>query len=281
MKKGLVLEGGAMRGLFTAGVIDVMMKNNIVLDGLIGVSAGACFGCNYKSKQIGRSIRYNKKYCRHPRYCSFRSLFLTGDLFEANFCYHILPTELDPFDGQTFEQNPMEFYLVCTNVETGEAVYKKCDVADFECFEWVRASASMPLVSRVVPIQGGKYLDGAIADSIPLQFFQSIGYEKNIVILTQPDGYVKEECDFMPLVRIALRKYPKCLELLEKRHIMYNDTLEYIRQQEKLGKTLVIRPENFLPIGRISHKPEKLQETYDIGCHIGEKWLPKIKEFLS
>ena len=139
----------------------------------------------------------------------------------------------------------------------------------------------MPLVSRAVPIQGGKYLDGAIADSIPLHYFQSIGYEKNIVILTQPDGYVKEECDFMPLVRIALRKYPKCLALLEKRHIMYNDTLEYIRQQEKLGKTLVIRPENFLPIGRISHKPEKLQETYDIGCKIGEKWLPKIKEFLS
>lgn len=281
MKQGLVLEGGAMRGLFTAGVIDVMMKNNIVLDGLIGVSAGACFGCNYKSKQIGRVIRYNKKYCRHPRYCSWRSWLFTGNLFEADFCYHILPTELDPFDVQTFEKNPMEFYLVCTNVETGEAVYKKCDVADFECFEWVRASASMPLVSHAVPIQGGKYLDGAIADSIPLHYFQSIGYEKNIVILTQPDGYVKEECDFMPLVRIALRKYPKCLALLEKRHIMYNDTLEYIRQQEKLGKTLVIRPENFLPIGRISHKPEKLQETYDIGCNIGEKWLPKIKEFLS
>ena len=186
LKTGLVLEGGAMRGLFSAGILDVMLENGLKTDGLIGVSAGAAFGCNFKSGQGGRAVRYNKRFCRDPRYCSWNSWLRTGDLFGADFCYHELPEKLDPFNCSAYERNPMEFYLVCTDVLTGKAVYRNCPKADSECFEWMRASGSMPLVSRMVPIGGGRYLDGALADSIPLRFFESIGYGKNIVILTQP-----------------------------------------------------------------------------------------------
>ena len=147
MKTGLVMEGGAMRGLFTAGVIDVMMEKEIEFDGAIGVSAGAAFGCNYKSKQIGRALRYNINDCKDKRYCSMKSLITTGNLYGAEFCYHELPDKLDIFDCETFENNPMEFYLVCTDVLTGKPIYKKCEKADYDCLEWMRASASMPLAS--------------------------------------------------------------------------------------------------------------------------------------
>ena len=192
MKYGLVLEGGAMRGLFTAGVLDVFLENGIAFDGIIGVSAGAAFGCNLKSGQAGRVLRYNKQYCRDWRYCSWRSLFLTGDMFGADFCYRKLPEELDPFDKASFEANPTEFFLVCTDVISGKPVYHRCEKADRNCMEWMRASASMPLVSSLVNIDGAFYLDGAITDSIPLDFMERQGYHKNIVILTQPEGYVKK-----------------------------------------------------------------------------------------
>ena len=192
MKTGLVMEGGAMRGLFTAGVIDVMMEEEIEFDGAIGVSAGAAFGCNYKSKQIGRALRYNINYCKDKRYCSMKSLITTGNLYGAEFCYHELPDKLDIFDCETFENNPMEFYLVCTDVLTGKPVYKKCEKADYDCLEWMRASASMPLASKVVEIDGYKMLDGGVSDSVPLKYFESIGYDRNIVILTQPKSYRKK-----------------------------------------------------------------------------------------
>ena len=169
---GLVLEGGAMRGLFTAGVIDVLMENGIEFPAFVGVSAGAAFGCNYKSRQIGRALRYNKRFCRDPRYCSFRSLFKTGDVFGAQFCYHEVPNTLDPFDGKAFNENPMAFYLVASDVETGTPFYKKIDHADDTAYEWIRASASMPIVSRVVELDGKKFLDGGVTDSIPLAFME-------------------------------------------------------------------------------------------------------------
>ena len=177
MKKGLVLEGGGLRSLFSAGVIDVMMENQITFDGIIGVSAGATFGSNYKSGQIGRALRYNIALKDDPRYISWRSFFKTGDLVGAEFSYHVMPTELDIFDYEAFRQNPMEFHIVCTDAETGEPVYKQLDIMDYEGLEWVRASASMPIVSKPVPLKGRKLLDGGIADSIPLKHFQELGYE--------------------------------------------------------------------------------------------------------
>ena len=279
MKKGLVLEGGAMRGLFTSGILDVMMETGIEPDGLIGVSAGAAFGCNYKSRQPGRAIRYNKRYARDKRYCSWLSWLKTGDLFNAEFGYHVIPKKYDLFDDKAFEQNPMEFYAVCTDVETGLPVYKKLEEGTPLTYDWIRASASMPLASKVVELEGIKVLDGGVADSIPLQFFESIGYDRNVVILTQPEGYVKEHNRLMPLMRIALRKYPKMIEALDQRHIMYNCQLDYVRQAELEGRCIVIRPDAKLPIGHISHDPEEMQRVYELGRDTGLRNIDRLKEF--
>ena len=281
MKRGLVLEGGAMRGLFTSGIIDVMMDAGIEPDGLIGVSAGAAFGCNYKSRQKGRAIRYNKMFARDKLYCSWRSWLKTGNLYNAEFGYHIIPAKYDIFDDEAFDKNPMEFYVVCTDVETGKPIYKKLEKATPLTYDWIRASASMPLASRVVELEGKKVLDGGVADSIPLAFFESIGYEHNVVILTQPDGYIKEHNRLMPLMRLGLRKYPQMIEAMDKRHLMYNDEVEYVRQAEREGRCLVIRPQEKLPIGHISHDPEEMQRVYDIGIETGRKYLTNIKHFLS
>ena len=280
-KVGLVLEGGAMRGLFSAGVMDVMMENHIRFDGIIGVSAGAAFGCNYKSRQKGRVLRYNKRFCRDKRYCSWSSWWKTGDLFGADFCYRQLPDELDVFDVETFERDPADFFLVCTDVHTGRAHYQLCNRADEKCYLWMRASASMPLVSQVVKAGSGEYLDGAIADSIPLKFFESIGYRKNVVILTQCAGYRKKPQKMMWLLKIALRKYPAVIKTLEKRHENYNRTMDYLDEQEKAGNILIIRPDKTLPVDRICHDPELLQQTYDIGCQVALAQIGRIKEFCA
>ncbi|SEE61513.1 Predicted phospholipase, patatin/cPLA2 family [Prevotella aff. ruminicola Tc2-24] len=279
MKKGLVLEGGAMRGLFTSGIIDVMMEAGIEPDGLIGVSAGAAFGCNYKSRQPGRAIRYNTRFARDKRYCSWQSWWKTGDLYNAEFGYHIIPTQFDIFDNKAFEENPMEFYAVCTDVTTGKAIYKRLTESTPLTYDWIRASASMPLASKVVELEGMKILDGGVADSIPLAYFEQIGYDRNVVILTQPEGYIKEHNRLMPLMRIALRNYPNLIKALDQRHIMYNQQLEYVRQAELEKRCLVIRPDQKLPIGHISHNPDEMRHIYEMGREMGERELHKIKAF--
>ena len=279
MKRGLVLEGGAMRGLFTAGIIDVMMEHGVEPDGLIGVSAGAAFGCNYKSRQPGRAIRYNKRFARDKRYCSWQSWWKTGDLYNAEFGYHIIPTQYDLFDDKAFEENPMVFYAVCTDVETGKPIYKQLEKGGLLTYDWIRASASMPLASKVVELEGQKVLDGGVTDSIPLEYFESIGYKRNVVILTQPDGYVKEHNRLMPLMRIALRKYPQMIEAMDKRHLMYNRELVYVYEAETAGRALVIRPDQSLPIGHFSHDPEEMQRVYDIGREMGKRRIEEIKKF--
>ena len=281
MKTGLILEGGAMRGMFTAGVIDIFMENGVEFDGAIGVSAGAAFGCNYKSRQNGRVIRYNKRFCRDPRFCSFRSLIKTGDLFGAEFCYHTIPDKLDIFDEQAYLDNPMEFYVVCTDVTTGKAVYIESDEAGDDALEYFRASASMPLVSKVVKIKDRLLLDGGIADSVPIQFFESIGYNRNVIILTQPKGYVKKPSSAAKIMKYVLKKYPMVAITMENRHIEYNETIDYILKKEEAGEVLVIRPEAPLEIGRIEHDPDRLQAVYDLGRKAGEKYLNDVKEFIK
>lgn len=280
MKNGLVLEGGAMRGLFSAGIMDVMMENGITFDGVIGVSAGAAFGCNYKSRQPGRAIRYNKRFAKDKRYCSMQSFLRTGDLFGAEYAYHIVPNEYDIFDNKTYEQNPLEFWLVCTDVETGQPVYKRCDKGGDVTFDWVRASASMPVVSKVVELEGYKLLDGGITDSIPLKAFQREGFERNIVILTQPLGYEKKPSRFLPIIRMSLRKYPRVVEAMAMRHLMYNEELAYVEQEVRRGTTMAIYPDKPLPIGHISHDPAEMQRVYDIGREMGERKLEEMKSFL-
>lgn len=281
MKTGLILEGGAMRGLFSAGVTDIFMENGIEFDAAIGVSAGAAFGCNYKSRQPGRVIRYNKQFARDPRFCSFRSLIKTGDLFGAEFCYHTIPETIDLFDTEAYINNPMEFYVVCTDVETGKAVYINSDEAGDDSLEYFRASASMPLVSKAVEIKGKKYLDGGIADSVPIQYFESIGYNRNVIILTQPKGFIKKPSSAAKLMKYALKEYPMVAKTMENRHNEYNETLAYIAEKEKKGEVLVIRPEAPLEIGRVEHNPDKMQAVYDHGRTVGEKYLDKVKDFLK
>lgn len=281
MKKGLILEGGAMRGMFTAGVMDVMMENGIEFDGAIGVSAGAAFGCNYKTKQIGRVIRYNTRFIRDKRYCGVRCLLKTGDIYSADFAYGEVPLVHDPFDFDTYRANPMEFYVVCTDIESGEPVYHAYEGREDHGFDWIRASASMPLVSKTVEIDGMKLLDGGISDSVPIKFFESIGYDRNIVILTQPDGYIKGKNKLMPLIKMKYRKNPQMVAKMADRHNAYNETISYISDKEKLGEVLVIRPEASLPVGRIEKDPEKLKAVYEIGRQAAEKRLNDIKEFLD
>lgn len=279
MKTGLIMEGGAMRGMYTAGVTDVMMEHEIQFDGAIGVSAGAVFGCNYKSHQPGRVIRYNTKYCRDPRYASFRSLIRTGDLYGEQFCYHELPDRLDPFDADTFRKSPMEFYVTCTDVRTGKAVYHKCETGNGADLQWMRASASMPVVSRIVQIGDYYLLDGGIADSIPVRYFESLGYTRNVVILTRPAGFVKQKNSMLPLIRAVLRKYPKTIEALADRHIRYNETLAYIRQREKSGDLLVLRPSHPLEVGAREKDPEKLKKAYRLGRKDAEERIREIAAF--
>ena len=279
MKKGLVLEGGAMRGLWTAGVTDVMMEHDIRPDGLIGVSAGAAFGCNYKSGQAGRAIRYNTRFSNDSRYSGLKSLIMSGNYFNARFGYHVVPYEYDLFDTKTFEENPLEFTVVCTDVLTGEAVYHVMDHVDYDELEWLRASASMPLASRVVRVQGRQLLDGGVSDSIPLEYYERRGYDRNVVILTQPLGYRKEHNRLMPLMRLSLCRYPNMVRALDKRHLMYNRQLDYVAQAEREGRCLVIRPDEKIPIGHISHDADLMRHVYQLGREVGERYVEKIKDF--
>ena len=279
MKTGLVLEGGALRGLYTMGIVDVLIEEHIFFDGMIGVSAGAAFGCNYKSQQSGRVLRYNQRFAHDWRFCSVRSWLCTGDLFGADFGYHQVPEELDPFDFKAFNAHPTAFWLVATDVETGKAVYKQITKRMHmdEVCEWIRASSSMPLVSQY----GQKLLDGGLADSIPLKFFNEQGYERNIVILTQPRSYTKQPNRLMPLMRMIYHRQPRFVETIARRHDMYNEQLRYVAEQEKMGKAFVIAPEAKLPIQHITHDPKRMQRTYDMGRQQALALLSQIKAFLG
>ena len=281
MKKGLILEGGGMRALFTAGILDVMMEERITVDGTVGVSAGATFGCNYKSVQPGRPLRYNLRFMKDPRYMGWRTLLKDGNLVSAEFSYHTMPTELDIFDAETFAANPMEFHVVCTNVYTGKPVYKKLTHVDYDCLEWLRASASMPIVSRPVEVGGYKLLDGGIADSIPLRYFQDLGYERNIVILPQPKGFSKKRTKLMPAFHLFTRRYPAIVKAMGRRHLMYNEQLEYLQQQEEEGRILLIYPPEPLPIGRTEQNEKKMRHVYGLGRRMGLDRLEEIKAFLA
>lgn len=281
MTKGLVLEGGGLRGLFSAGIMDVLMAHGVTFDGVVGVSAGACFGCNYKSGQAGRVLRYNLRYAHDPRYCSLWSLLTTGGIFGPRFAYHTLPLHLDPFNTQAFDANPMQFHLVTTDVLTGEAVYRRFDRYTDDMLDWILASSSMPLVSRIVTIGDRQLLDGGIADSIPLRYFQQQGFERNLVVLTQPANYRKAPLSHLRLIRHLLRHHPQLLAAWEQRHEMYNAQLDYIAAQQRLGNALILCPQHTLSVGRVSHNRRLMREAYDEGTALATSQLPRIKEFLS
>lgn len=277
-KTGLVLEGGGMRGIYTAGVLDVFMENKISFDGVIGVSAGAIHGSSYVSGQHGRSIRYYKKYCRDRRFMSWRNLFLTGDMVDETFCYHELPEKLDPYDYEAFLRSHTRFYVTCSNVETGQAEY--IHITDMkEQIDYIRASASLPFVSRIVEVDGKKLLDGGCTDSIPVEAFMKMGYDRCVAVLTRPDGYVKKE-HHNAMAGIRYRKYPEFARAVENRPSVYNRQTENIRKLEKSGNVFVLRPSKPLEIGRMSHDVKAVVKTYKQGRYDAKLHLEELKQWI-
>lgn len=278
-RTGLVLEGGGVRGIYTAGVLDVFMEEGLTFDGVIGVSAGAIHACSYLSGQKGRSIRYYLKYVSDPRFMSLRSWLKTGDVVGADFCYHELPDKLDVYDHEGFLRNPTPYWVVCTDVETGKAEYVRLTDMRGQ-IEYLRASASLPYFSRIVTLDGRKYLDGGCSDSIPAEAFRRMGYGQNVVVLTRDASYRKKP-EMTALARLVYRKYPAFVRTLERRHEMYNEQLAQIGQMEAEGSVFVIRPEKPLEIGRLESDPEKVQHVYEQGCADARAALAALKAWLE
>jgi len=277
----LVLEGGAMRGLFTAGVLDALW-GKIDPVAVFSTSAGALFGCNWKSAQPGRVLRYNVRWARDWRYCSLASWLLTGNLFGAKFCYETLPRKLDPFDTETFRKNPVRFFLTATDVETGEGVLHECRDGGEEDLRWMRAGASMPLVSRAVEIAGRKYLDGGIANAIPLSSAREHGFPRAVVVLTQPADYRKTAGGEAKWVaRLMGRKHPALAEAMKRRADMYNAQAAGVAAAEAAGEVFAIRPASSLGISRTERRPGELERVYRLGRDAAEAALPSLLAWLA
>lgn len=275
----MVLEGGGFRGIYTAGVLDVFLENRISFDGVIGVSAGTAHGCSYLSSQKGRSINYYTKYCNDPRFMSIKSFIKTGDVVGVQFAYHDLPERLVPYDYEAFKAQSSEFYATVSNLETGKAEYIK--IKDMlNDIDYLRASASLPYFSRIVELDGKKYLDGGCCDGIPIKAFREMGYERNVIVLTRHDGYIKKQ-EHGLFAKLKYRKYPNFVNALIELHERYNKTLEYIRELERAGEAFVIRPSEELTIGRMEHDAAKVRAVYDIGVRDAEKQLEGLKKWLD
>lgn len=279
MKVGLVLEGGAMRGMYTAGILDVFMENNIEVNGIVAVSAGVLFGVNYLSKQKGRVIRYNKKFIKDKRYMGMRSLITTGNIINKDFSFYEVPYKLDVFDDETYKKSNIDFYATVTNVETGKPEYIKVDSV-FEQMEVLRATSAMPFVSRFVELDGKKYLDGGISDSIPVDKCKELGYEKIIVVLTRPIEYRKKKANEL-LTKIRYSKYPNLIKAINNRYKNYNNAVEKIIDMENRKEIFVIRPSRLVEIKRIEKDENKLQEMYDLGIEDAKNILEGLKEFIK
>ena len=279
MSVGLVLEGGGMRGLYTAGVLDAFLDAGIKVDGIVAVSAGALFGVNFLSKQKGRALRYNQKYASYPNYMGLRSWLRTGNVVNKEFAYYKVPMELDVFDEETFEQSGVPFYVTVTNLETGKAEYHKIDNV-FEQMELFRASSALPVASKIVEWQGKHYLDGGLSDSIPVDFAKSLGFDKLIVVLTRPLDYRKKASSGR-LYKLLYRHYPNFVEVASKRYQYYNGTLEHIIDLEQKGQVFAIRPSQPLEIGRLETNPDKFEEIYQIGLKQAKADMASLQAYLS
>ncbi|MCI6738273.1 MAG: patatin family protein [Intestinibacter sp.] len=279
MKVGLVLEGGAMRGMYTAGVLDVFLEKCISVDAVVGVSAGALFGVNYLSRQKGRVIRYNKRFNSDKNYMGLRPLLREGNIVNTKYAYEEVPRKLDPFDDESYKKSGIPFYAVVTDIETGEPEYIQVYSA-FEQMDVLRASGSMPFVSKPVLYNNKMYLDGGISDSIPFQWLSSQGYDKLIVILTRDMEYRKKPMS-SSLIKLFYKKQPQLSEKLLKRHDVYNKSVELLKQWENEGKVFVIRPSKPIEIGRIETNPDKLQEVYDLGLKDATESLLELQKYIS
>lgn len=280
MKTGLVLEGGGMRALFTAGVLDALLDvKELDIDGIVGVSAGALFGVNYVSGQKERAIRYNKKYASDKRYMGFHSWITTGNAVNKEFAFYELPFKLDIFDQEKFKKSKIDFYVVMTNVENGKSEYVLIkDV--FEQMEYLRATSALPFASKIIEINGKKYLDGGISDSIPIDYCENLGYDKIIVILTRPENSHKEDkLNF--LYKLVYRKYPNLVERLVHMRKDYEVVLKKIKDLENENKIFVIRPPKAIKVGRLEKNENKIQNAYDVGLNTGKKEIDDLLKYLN
>ena len=278
-KVGLVLEGGAMRGMFTVGALDVFMDEGIHFDGMVGVSAGALFGVNYLSDQRSRALRYSQRFNGDKRYMGMGSFLRTGNYFNTEFAYNTVPYKIDIFDDETFKNSGVPFYAVATDIETGKPEYMLVSSVLDE-MDIFRASSSMPFLSKPVEINGRFYLDGGVSNSIPFLWMEKMGYEKLVVVLTRDINYVKKPMNKM-FVNMFYRKYPGMEQALLNRHIMYNESLEKLKEYEKSGKAFVLRPAQPLTTSRTEKDPEKLKACYDIGFRDAQGCIPALKEYLE
>lgn len=278
-KTGLVLEGGGMRGMYTAGVLDVWMEQKITFDGLMGVSAGALIGSSYASGQHGRSIRYYCKYAGDERFMGWKNFFRTGDFVGNDFGYHEIPEHLDPFDYEAFRQNPMAFYVVCTDMYTGKPVYLKIqDMA--KQIDMMRASATLPYIDKPVEMMGMRLLDGGCSDSIPLEAMRGLGYGRNVVVLTRDAGYRKKAGAWW-LPGNVYKRYPEFARQLRLRFVHYNRCVRMVEKLADKGEIVLIRPSRPLKIGRMEGNPEKLRDIYEIGRYDAEQSLDQVRAFLD
>ena len=279
MKKGLVLEGGGKRGIYAAGVLDVLLEHHISVDGLIGTSAGAVNGCSYVSKQYERNIRYNVRYAKEKKYMSIYSLLTTGNVVGTEFAYDLLPNVLEKFDYDSFEKSAVDFYVTCSNVETGKAEYILCKTLKGKYMDYLRASASLPYISQIVQVDGKKLLDGGVCDSIPLKAFQEMGYQKNLVVLTRPKGYMKKPENHL-MAEMFYSRYPQFVSALKSRYAVYNRTVRYVEQQEKYGNIFLLRPSRQIEVGRMEKDTQKIKALYNLGKEDANRHLQEISLFL-
>ena len=280
MKVGLVLEGGGMRALFTAGVLDALLDiKELDIDGIVGVSAGALFGVNYVSGQKERAIRYNKKYARDKRYMGFYSWITTGNAVNEEFAFYEIPFKLDVFDQEKFKESKIDFHVVMTNIENGQAEYILIEDV-LEQMEYLRATSALPFASKIIEINGKKYLDGGISDSIPIDYCESLGYDKIILILTRPeDAHKNDKLSF--LYKLVYRKYTNLVERLINMGKDYEIVLKKIKDLENKNKIFVIRPPQVLKIGRLEKNEDKIQNVYDIGLNTGKKEIDNLLKYLN
>ncbi|MBP1556697.1 MAG: patatin family protein [Oscillospiraceae bacterium] len=280
MKTGLVLEGGGMRGMYTIGVLDHFLEQNINFDYVIGVSAGACNGISFVSNQKGRNFRVNTIHIRDKRYISLSNFFREGSLFGMDFLFDLVPNVLEPFDYDTFLSSPTEFVVGVTNVETGRPEYYVKSDFDHDTTA-LRASSSIPCFSPIVDYRGKKYLDGGTSDPIPFKKALADGCERIVVVLTRDRNYRKKPESMRPLYHHIFRKYPAMYEALDRRYLIYNRTLEELHELEREGKAIVIAPENPLEISRFENNPERLVAASKLGQKDAAALEQKIKSFLA
>lgn len=281
MKTGLVLEGGGMRGLYTIGVLDAMMEYGITFDYVIGVSAGACNGSSYVSKQPNRCYRINEKYLKDKRYISIQNFIKTKSLFGMDFLFGEVPLQLDPIDYETFLENPTEFVIGVTDMETGEPVYfNKQETAEDEC-KIISASSSIPMFAPPVEFNGKKYLDGGTSDPIPFKKAMQDGCDKLVIVRTRDRSYRKTKEGGRAVYSRSFRKTPGMIDCIDRRHKVYNHQIECCDKMEKAGQAMILAPEEPVKISRFENDIHKLDGLYREGWSAVETQLDEIKAFLK